>query len=141
MSDRCYLEKCYQCLYAEFEIAGLAGKVRPGVEQPVYSSPDDLIRKSPGFLTEVWRERLDGYFEGMYRRLADHFRGSDPYMSAIKKRRDKLDALAEEIEITNSLRREAYCINAGPLRLILGLEPCGTLSLENASPPAPRFSE
>ncbi len=141
MSDRCYLEKCYQCLYAEFEVAGLAGKVRPGVPEPAYSSPEDLIRQSPGFLNHVWRERLDGYFEGTYRHLADHFHGPDPYLKAIKKWSDRIEAVAEQVEIRDSLRRDAYCINAGPLRLILGLKPRAILPFENGWPPAPRFSD
>lgn len=140
MVDRCYLEKCYHCLYAEFETAGLAGKTRPGVPKPLYSSPEDLIRRSPGFVNQVWRERLDGYFEGMYRHLAGHFRGSNPYLDAIKKLRDRMEVVAEAIEITDSLRRDVYCINAGPLRRLLGLKPLGAMPLENARPPAPRFS-
>lgn len=141
MSDRCYLEKCYQCLYAEFEVAGLAGKVRPGVSQPAYSSPEDLIRQSPGFLSQVWRERLDGYFEGTYRFLAGHFRGPDPYLKAIKKWNDRIEVIAEQVEVGDSLRRDTYCINAGPLRLLLGMKPHAILPVENAWPPAPRFSD
>lgn len=141
MSDRCYLEKCYQCLYPEFEIAGLAGQARPGGPEPVYSSPEDLIRQSPGFLNQVWCERLDGYFEGMYRHLADHFRGPDPYLQSIGKRRHRIEIIAERTEIADSLRRDTYCINAGPLRLIMGLKPHATLSLDNARPPVPGCSD
>jgi len=140
MSDRCYLEKCYHCLYAEFEIAGLAGQPRPGAPEPIYASPDELIRRSPDFIGQVWRERLDGYFEGMYRHLAGHFAGPDPYLAAIKKQSERIEVVAEHGDINGSLRRGVYCINAGPLRRILGLEQLESTPIANAQPPAPRYS-
>ena len=50
MSDRCYLEKCYDRLYTEFVLAGIAKKRdAQGNEQVLFSSPQDLVIKTPGF--------------------------------------------------------------------------------------------
>lgn len=137
MSDRCYLEKCHDCLYAEFEICGLGGEPREDAPNPVYASPTDLVRKSPEFMDEIWRERMDGYFEGVYRHAASHFgNGSgNRYVEAVRKRRRQLEEALARDEIGPSLRRQVDCINAGPLRIILGLEEYDPAIIEAARPP------
>lgn len=140
MSDRCYLEKCHDCLYPEFEICGLGGKPRKEAPHPLYSSPEDLVRKSPGFIDAMWRDRIDGYFQGVYRHAATHFGDGNRYVEAIRKRRERLDEALTREEIAGALRRQVDCINAGPLRIILGLEPGDPSMVESARPPAPRFA-
>lgn len=140
MSDRCYLEKCHDCLYAEFEICGLGGQPREDAPNPIYTSPEDLVRKSPEFMDEMWHERIEGYFEGVYRHAATHFGNSNLYAEAIRKRRKQLDEALGRNEIVSALRRQVDCINAGPLRIILGFEPGDPSTVEAARPPAPRFA-
>jgi hypothetical protein len=140
MSDRCYLEKCHDCLYPEFEICGLGGQPRDEAPNPIYSSPEDLVRRSPGFMDQTWHERVDGYFEGVYRHAETHFGNGNRYVEAIHKRRSQLDEALERDEITTALRRQVDCINAGPLRIILGLEPDNPATIEAARPPVPRFA-
>lgn len=140
MSDRCYLEKCHDCLYPEFEICGLGGHPREDAPHPVYSSPEDLVRKSPQFMDQMWRERVDGYFEGVYRHAATHFGNGNRYVEAVRKRRHQLDEALARDEIAGALRRQVDCINAGPLRIILGLDPIDPSAVEAARPPAPRFA-
>ena len=141
MSDRCYLEKCHDCLYPEFEICGLGGQPREDAPEPVYTSPEDLVRKSPDFIDQIWAERMDGYFEGVYRHAATHFGNGNRYIEAVEKRRKQLDDVLDSGEIAGSLRRQVDCINAGPLRIILGLEPNDPATVAAARPPAPRFAD
>ena len=50
MADRCYLEKCRDRLYPEFVLGGLTKKKLPGGRtQILFTSGDDLVRKTPGF--------------------------------------------------------------------------------------------
>lgn len=72
-SDRCYLEKCFRYLYREFEYCGLAGKSRSGGPVPVYSSPEDLIRKTPAFVQSLFDNRLDSHFGRAYRLVESEF--------------------------------------------------------------------
>lgn len=87
-ADRCYLEKCRDFLYPEFEVAGLAGTPKIGGPTPVYASVDVLMRGTPAFNDRIWRERLDGYFDGIHRYFSVHFgsrpRAPNPYTDAIK---------------------------------------------------------
>lgn len=122
MSDRCYPEKCRDFLYPEFEVCGLAAAPREGMPDPAYASPEDLIRRTPAFIEQIWDERMDGHFEGIHRHVAAHFGGRNPYLAAIASHRRRLaDAIATD-RIDGDLRRRAECINAGPLRVILGLQ-------------------
>ena len=96
MADAEYLEKCWHHLYHEFEICGLAGAAEPGRPAPAYSSPLDLMRKTPAFNQAIWDERLDGHFERSYRYFAQHFRGQNGYVDAVRHNMQRLDALLAE---------------------------------------------
>lgn len=137
MSDRCYLEKCRDCLYPEFEICGLAGDPREGGPDPVYGSPEDLLRQTPLFIDQVWADRLDGYFESVYRHAETFFGGDNPYLDAIRSHLARLDLAQRTEGIYRGLRRRVECINAGPLRVILGLRDDDEAAREQARPPAP----
>ncbi|MBI3045649.1 MAG: hypothetical protein HYY78_22810 [Betaproteobacteria bacterium] len=125
MSDRCYLEKCRDFLYPEFEICGLAGAPHPDGTKPLYDSREDLLRKTPGFHDKIWKERMDGYFESVYRYAAAHFGGRNLYLDVIQGHLRRLREVLETNRIHEGLRRRSDCINAGPLRVVLGLEPAG----------------
>ncbi|TXH03835.1 MAG: hypothetical protein E6R07_10515 [Nevskiaceae bacterium] len=83
-SDRCYLEKCRDFLYREFEICGLAGKGRPNGPKPIYRSVRELMEKTPEYNRKLWEERLDGYFRSAWRYMDLHFEGSNPYVEQIR---------------------------------------------------------
>src|SRR6185436_15219198 len=54
MSDRCYLEKCRDRLYAEFVLGGVALPLAAnGGRQVKYASGLDLLRQTPEFVAEV----------------------------------------------------------------------------------------
>src|SRR5262249_15856410 len=54
MSDRCYLEKCRDRLYAEFVLGGVALPISSnGGRQVKYASGLDLLRQTPEFVAEV----------------------------------------------------------------------------------------
>src|SRR5207244_2264650 len=69
MSDRCYLEKCRDRLYAEFVVGGVALPFSNGNRRVKYASGLDLLRQTPDFVAEVRTKRLDGDFRGAYRYL------------------------------------------------------------------------
>jgi hypothetical protein len=120
MADRNYPEKCRDFLYHEFVACGLAGEGRPGGPKPVYSSPDDLLRKTPEFARKLFNDRLDGYFEGAYRYIEDHFGGANPYLAEIRRHIDFIRQAVEQGS-TDLLRRQPESVNAHVLRQITGI--------------------
>ena len=85
MSDRCYLEKCYDRLYAEFDIGGIARKRdEHGNMHVVFSSAQDLVVKTPGFY-RVAKRRLNETLNGAYRYAETHFGGQNLYLEALEK--------------------------------------------------------
>jgi len=91
MSDRCYLEKCRDRLYAEFVLGGVALPIAAnGGRQVKYASGLDLLRQTPEFVAEVRAKRLDGEFGAAYRYLEPLFAGRNPYVEAIDRNVDYL---------------------------------------------------
>jgi hypothetical protein len=85
MSDRCYLEKCRDRLYPEFVLGGLATKALPGGrKQVLFSSGDDLVRKTPGFYMNA-AKRLDFQLARAYEYAERHFSGQNLYIEEIQK--------------------------------------------------------
>ncbi|HEX4895415.1 MAG TPA: hypothetical protein VFV11_03705 [Solimonas sp.] len=115
-SDRCYLEKCRDFLYREFELCGLAGN-RP---EAVYRSSRELLERTADYNQKLWSERLDGYFGGVHRYLAVHFGGRDPYVEAVRGHMARIARLSRSRRL-GELRRKPAAINAQQLRRILGL--------------------
>lgn len=84
MSDRCYLEKCRDRLYPEFVEGGITHKKTVKGEVVVFSSPDDLLRKTPSFYQNA-SKRLDNDLAGTYNYAQAHFgNGSNLYMDAVR---------------------------------------------------------
>lgn len=123
MSDRCYLEKCRDLLYREFEICGLAGDPKGGRIQPAYSSPEDLLKKTPEFNRGIWKDRLNGYFERSYEYLTEHFGGQNPYLDEINVHMSHLDECIQKNDF--SLLRRQYKVIAAP-ELSAILHPSGS---------------
>ena len=107
-------------LFHEFQSCGLAAPGIPGGPKPVYASPEDLMRKTPGFIDKLFKERLDGYFEGAYRLMEVHFNGINPYMLAVDKHLEHLRRTVEQGSYSD-LRRRPRSVNARVLREMLKL--------------------
>lgn len=104
MADRCYLEKCRDRLYPEFVAGGIARQRTPEGEQVVFESPDDLLRKTPGFYKSASR-RLNEDLGGAYQYAQTHFGGAtNLYMEAVRQNIRFVERLQEKGEIV--LRRQ-----------------------------------
>lgn len=85
MASDDYLEKCRDYLYEEFELGGMAvARDEQGRERILYSSGEDLLKKTPDFMVKTIDERLERAFGGCYRFAEYHFNGRNPYMEAIQ---------------------------------------------------------
>ncbi len=94
MSDRCYLEKCRDRLYREFEMCGLAGE-KNSEHPPVFKSPEDLLLKTPEFYRSSVLRRLTKNFTNAYQYAHAHFDGLNPYMDYIVRNMAHLEKLNE----------------------------------------------
>ena len=116
MSDRCYLEKCRDRLYPEFVLGGLAKKKLPGGGTRIlFSSGDDLVRKTPGFYMNA-AKRLDLQLARAYEYAERHFNGQNLYLEEMQKNIRYAQAVGGAPN-TDMLRR------APPMTLNKGVEP------------------
>ena len=83
MADRCYLEKCRDRLYPEFVAGGITRKQTDHGEVVVFSSAEDLVKKTPSFYVNASR-RLDADLGGCYQYAKAHFGGHNLYMDAVQ---------------------------------------------------------
>ena len=128
-ADRCYLEKCRDYLYREFEICGLAGTPKDNGLKPMYASAHELLQKTPEFNKKLWDERLDGYFKGCYHYMEQHFGGRNPYIEQINDHIKRVSRL-NKTRRYSELRMRPKAISAPELRRMLKLKPIP------AAPPA-----
>jgi hypothetical protein len=85
MADRCYLEKCRDRLYPEFVLGGLTKRKLPGGRtQIMFTSGDDLVRKTPGFYVNA-AKRLDLQLARAYEYAERHFNGQNLYLEEMQK--------------------------------------------------------
>ena len=116
MADRCYLEKCRDRLFPEFVLGGLACKKLPGGRtQILFSSGDDLVRKTPGFYMNA-AKRLDLQLARAYEYAERHFKGQNLYLEEMQKNVRYAQAVADAPS-ADMLRR------APPSTLAKGVEP------------------
>ncbi|MGE5625941.1 MAG: hypothetical protein ACM3ZT_10380 [Bacillota bacterium] len=116
MADRCYLEKCRDRLYNEFVKGGVAERRMPdGKTFVLYSSPRDLMQKTPGFYHKTLADRLDGTFMGAYQFAAKHFGGQSLYMEAVRSNMAYLQKIIKENE-WSLLRRQPPLFTAETMR-------------------------
>src|SRR5690348_9803645 len=107
MSDRMYLEKVREFLYDEFVWGKIAREqLADGREIVRYSSPDDLIIKTPGFYEYVARTRIAKKLAAADRYAESHFDGPNLYQSEIER---NMEFLRETIESANLGRLRRYC--------------------------------
>jgi hypothetical protein len=105
LADRYYLERCRDFLFQEFVEGGLDRVVQSdGVECVLYTSAEDLLRKTPWFFEAVIMKRLEYELRGVYRYLDDHFGAQNPYVSAMFSNITFLKSLVESDDFAR-LRR------------------------------------
>ncbi len=108
LADRCYLEKVRDRLYPEFVLGGVAVRRSDGGLKVKYGSGLDVLRRTPEFVAETMRTRLDGEFGGAYRCFEPLFDGRNPYLETIER---SLEYLQQVIDTQrwSMLRREPPC--------------------------------
>jgi hypothetical protein len=105
MSDRCYLEKCRNRLYPEFVLGGIASGRKHGARKlPMFTSGDDLVRKTPGFYQGATK-RLDFQLARAYEYAAQHFGGRNLYLEAMQKNISYAQSMSEQ-PVADALRRQ-----------------------------------
>jgi len=106
MADRCYLEKCRDRLYAEFVLGGMTSRMTAeGREKVLYHSPEELLRKTPGFYKHMVRPRLDNTFHHVVDYMKNFFNGQDPYQEEIDGNLQYVDLMTRENDFS-LLRRK-----------------------------------
>lgn len=106
MSDRCYLEKCRDRLYPEFVLGGIAVQLdRNGKERVIYSSGEDLLRKTPAFYTGEVDHRLNTMFNKAYNYEMAHFDGERKYVNALGQNQALLKKVLKEDDFSLLRRR------------------------------------
>lgn len=112
MSDRMYLEKCREFLYQEFVLGSIARETLPdGREIVRYSSPEDLIYKTPGFYEYVARDRINRKLGAADRYAEAHFDGPSLYQAEIDSNFAYLRQAIESADL-NRLRRSCYSLSS-----------------------------
>jgi len=105
MADRCYLEKCYDRLYPEFVLGGIARRVGAGgEEQVIFSSASDLIAKTPGFYANA-SKRLEEDLAAVHRYVRYHFGGDNLYLGEVEKNILYARELAKRKDMSQLRRR------------------------------------
>lgn len=120
-ADRCYLEKCRDYLFREFEIAGIAGIARPGAESPRYPNVNALLENTPDFNRHLWHDRLDGYFGSVHRYMEKHFGGRNPYVEQIQQHLALIAKLGKKSQFHKLAKRPQF-VDAVALRRLLGIK-------------------
>jgi len=116
MADRCYLEKCRDRLYQEFEMGGIARMRAPdGREVINYRSAKDLLQKTPDFCNATLDRRLGEKFGHAYRYMSVHFGGDNLYLEAIDKSLGHLRHVITQ-DRWDLLRRKPLCYNIDHFR-------------------------
>lgn len=104
MADRCYLEKCRDRLYPELALAARADQSMP-FSLPLYPSPEELLRNTPGFYRVNVRKRLEQHLNKAFRYAAAYFGGPNHYIAAIENNIRYLERLIEQNTLDRLRRR------------------------------------
>lgn len=113
LSGRYYLERCRYYLYQEFVAAGMDRTLAPNGETLVlYASAEDLLRKTPDFYEHLVKKRLDQDFDRVYRYIAPHFGGDDPYTRGLERNLSFLRTLIENNDFSRLRRKPVPLIPA-----------------------------
>ena len=77
----------------------------------LYSSPRDLLLKTPDFYAKVVSDRLEGTFAGAHAYAARHFGGQSLYMESVRNNMRYLEQVIHEND-WSLLRRHPPCFTA-----------------------------
>jgi len=105
MSDRCYLEKCYERLYPEFVLGGIDRRTEEdGAEHFVFASAEDLLFHTPQFYHTAMK-RLHQQLDAMMRFAADASQSRNLYVEEAEKNVRYAAELADRGDVS-ALRRK-----------------------------------
>lgn len=105
VAGRYYLERCRHFLFDEFVIAGADRITTPdGKVVVLYRTPEDLLRKTPGFYENAVKQRIEN-FGAPYRCVAAHFGGDNPYQRGIDRNINYLKSLIESNDFSGLTRK------------------------------------
>lgn len=94
MSDRCYLEKCRDRLFPEFELGGLTATQNSDNQAVIlFKSADDLLARTPSFYNSEVKNRLDNLFKQVYKYAEVHFDESNLYLQYLNQNIQYLETL------------------------------------------------
>jgi len=117
MSDRCYLEKCRDRLFPEFVAAGIAGE---NAQVMYYSTPEDLIFKTPQFFSHVLHERLENVLRGVHSYARVFFLPQkDLYWAALENNLGYLDRVVEVGDISLLRRTPPWTLMVSPESVLI----------------------
>src|SRR5690242_14112515 len=89
---------------------------------PLYTSPEELLLKTPDFNRKMWADRLDGYFGSIYRYYDAHFNGRNPYQECISVNLQRVQKMIDRRNF-KSLKLRPHAVKAEDLRRQLDATP------------------
>ena len=105
MSDRCYLEKCYERLYPEFVLGGVDRTTESdGTERIVFASAEDLVFHTPQFYLTAMK-RLHKQLDAMMRFAAERSHQRNLYVEEAEKNVGYAKRIAESGDVSALRRR------------------------------------
>ena len=97
MADRCYLEKCRDRLFPEFQLGGMTEIIKEnGDKQVIFDSPESLLIHTPDFYHHEAMHRLAHHFKHVYRYALSHFGNKNLYMMAVDNNILHIETLIKE---------------------------------------------
>jgi len=115
IAGRYYLERCRDFLFREFVAAGVDRSISPtGDIIVLYDTAEDLLRKTPDFYEHLVKRRLDEDFGQVFRYVAPHFGGEDPYALSMQRNLNYLREMIRRDDFS-SLRRKPVPLMPLPL--------------------------
>lgn len=109
MSDRCYLEKCYERLYPEFVLGGVdRRKGSDGTEQVIFASAKDLVIRTPQFYQTAMK-RLHQQLDATMRFAVERSGQRNLYVEEAEKNIDYARRIARDGDL-GALRRQPPAI-------------------------------
>ncbi|VAW64173.1 hypothetical protein MNBD_GAMMA08-1253, partial [hydrothermal vent metagenome] len=94
MSDRCYLEKCKDRLFLEFELAGMTRSQNEENDSAIlFKSAIDLLIKTPEFYNTGVKNRLNHLFKEVYKYAEAHFGNGNLYLEYLTQNITHIESL------------------------------------------------